>query len=206
MASPQHEEFALAQRRKQAAELYLQGCTQSSIAVQLGIAQSTVSEDLQHVRQAWHDSAGGMIDEIREKELAKLDLLESEGWAAWERSKKPAQSAVVTGDGTGKQTRKSMKNQNGDPRFLDQINKCIAQRRQLLGLDILPVTPSVDGGIDDHATLEVRRERIFTLLTAISQRDRISTAGAGPAGDQPGDVRDGGQQGTVESGPAPDAA
>jgi len=28
-----------------------------------------------------------------------------------------------------------MKNQHGDPRFLDQVNKCITHRRALLGLD-----------------------------------------------------------------------
>jgi predicted transcriptional regulator len=205
MTNPQQQEFVLAQRRQQVADLFLQGRTQSFIAAQLEIAQSTVSEDLHHVREAWHESAIGMIDETRERELKKIDLVEREAWAAWERSQKPAQSAVVTGDGTGKQTRKSMKNQTGDPRFLDQINKCIAHRRALLGLDVAPVSVPLEGPFDGNVTLEVQHERVHTLITAFLDRERVGQAGTEPVGGQPGDVCAGNEQRALDDGDAPSA-
>jgi len=204
MANHQHNpDFALAHRRQQVTELSLQGWSQTSIAAHLEIAQSTVSEDLQHVRKAWQASAVNMIDEIRSRELTKIDLVEREAWAAWFRSQKPAQSAVVTGDGTGKQTRKSMKNQTGDPRFLDQINKCIAQRRALIGLDMVPAAAPPEGPFDGNVTLELRRTEAHTLVNAFLERERVGHLETDPAVDEPGDVCAGDDPGTLEDGDAP---
>src|SRR5258707_1188100 len=130
--------FAVEKRRRQVVELYLQGTAQGAIAEQLGISQSTVSDDLKAVRKLWRESSIRDFDELRSIELEKIDLIEREAWAAWKRSQKPAQSAVVTGEGAGQRSSKSMKNQVGDPRFLVLVIQCIAQRRALLGLDVLP--------------------------------------------------------------------
>lgn len=67
-------------------------------------------------------------------ELAKLDRIEREAWAAWEWSPKPQQSAVILDDGAQQPTRKMLKNQNGDPRSLELAMKCVAARRAILGL------------------------------------------------------------------------
>jgi DNA-binding CsgD family transcriptional regulator len=203
MANQQNHEFALAHRRQQVTELSLQGWSQTSIAAHLGISQSTVSEDMQHVRKAWQESNVEALAEIRARELAKVDLIERESWAAWGRSQKPAQSAVVTGDGAGKQTRKSMKNQTGDPRFLDQINKCIAQRRALLGLDVVPAAAPPEGSFDGNVTLEVRHAEVHTLINAYLERERDGQLEADPAVDEPGDVCAGDEPGTLEDGDAP---
>jgi len=191
MATEHNRRFATAQRRQMITELYLQGWSQSEIAQHLEVAQSTISKDVQHVRRQWEKSALRNFDQLRAQEVHKLDFVEREAWAAWERSQKPSQSAVVTDQGgaTGQRTRKSLKHQIGDPRFLDQVNKCVAQRRALMGLDALPnLTPE---GREDAASLEIRRERVIALLTAISQRERIGGPGAGPDDCQPGDVRGG---------------
>ena len=198
--------FAVEKRRRQVVELYLQGIGQGAIAEQLGIAQSTVSDDLKAVRKLWRDSSIRDFDELRSIELEKIDLIEHEAWAAWKRSQKPAQSAVVTGEGADQRSSKSMKYQVGDPRFLFLVNHCIAQRRALLGLDVLPAAASTEELFDANATPEIRRERVFALFTAISERDRIGTDGARHASGQPGHVRDGDEQGTMDAGPAPDAA
>ena len=83
---------------------------------------------------------------LRERELQRIDRVEREAWAAWERSQQPVQSAVVTGEDIAKRTRKSVQQKYGDPRFLDIVHKCIAQRRAMLGLDmiIVPAEPVVE--------------------------------------------------------------
>lgn len=165
MSASKNQRFVIAQRRLQVSELYLQGWSQTAIAGHLNVTQSTVSADIRIVQDQWRTSGIRNFDLIREVELRKLDRLEREAWAAWERSQKPVQSAVVTGDGSGANTRKSLKNQVGDPRFLDQVNKCIAQRRTLLGLDaplqVADVTPLI------AESPEQRRERLQKIFRTI---------------------------------------
>ena len=207
MATRHNRRFVLAHRRQQVAELYLQGLPQATIAEQLHIAQATVSADLDYIRKMWQASSVRDFGEVRAKEMDKLDLIEREAWAGWQRSQKPAQSAVISGapPGTGQQTRKTMKNQNGDPRFLQQINHCISQRRGLLGLDVLPAALTPEEQFDANVSLEVRRQRILVLATAVSQGERIGPAGTGTDHGLPGNLCDGNQRRALENG-APSVA
>jgi len=206
MATRHNRRFAITERRQKVTELYLEGWSQSAIATELNIAQSTVSDDIQHVRRKWEQSALQNYDELRSLADQKLQHIEHEAWAGWRRSQKPAQSAVVSGEGVAQQSRKSMKNQYGDPRFLDLVNKCIAQRRALLGLDVLPATAPMEGQENELVSLDERRERVLTLFTAFGHRERISQVGAAIDGDQPRGICTGDQPGTLEIGPAPDVA
>ncbi len=146
MPLPPSKRLALLQRRQQVAELYLRSWTQTAIAEHLGVAQPTICEDLKRIRQQWRDSAIRDFDAAREEELQKLDLLEREAWAAWKRSQEPAESTKVVQDGSGKRAQKTVEHPVGDPRYLEQVQKCIAARRALLGLDaptrIAPVMPN----------------------------------------------------------------
>ena len=171
MPTEHNRRFAAAQRRQKVTERYLQGWSQAEIAAELAVAQSTISKDTQYVRRQWEQAAVSNFDQLRARELQKLNHIERQAWDAWERSQKPAQSAVVTEQGVGaaQTTRKSLKHQIGDPRFLDLISKCVAQRRALLGLDMLPVLPASEG-FDVHLSLDERRERVFGLLAAFGQR------------------------------------
>jgi hypothetical protein len=144
------ERTGILQRRRRVAELFLQSYTQVQIAEQLGVKQPTVSADLRAVREEWRRSSIRDFDQAVEVELKKLELLEREAWLAWERSQEPQESTRVTNDGSGKgkKAEKTVRRTPGDPRFLDQIHKCIAARRALLGLDaptrIAPVSPDGD--------------------------------------------------------------
>lgn len=144
MPLKRNKKLAVVQRRQRVADLYLQNYSQTSIAEQLGVAQSTISEDLRAIEKEWRGSTIRDFELARRIELHKLARVEREAWAAWERSQKPAQSADIPGDGV-QPSRKRVKNQYGDPRFLDQIHKCSAGRRALQGLDaptkIAPTTP-----------------------------------------------------------------
>jgi hypothetical protein len=129
------KKLAIVQRRQRVAELYLQGWQQEAIAAELAIRQPMVSEDLAKIRQAWRESAIRDFDAARDLELARLDRIEREAWAAWERSKQPSQSATVNGEAGSQTAKRTVKHQNGDPRFLDIALRCNEARRQILGID-----------------------------------------------------------------------
>ena len=70
------------------------------------------------------------------RQLEKLSLLEREAWGVWEHSKQPAHSTVVHrgGENEPSKMRQTLKHQTGDVRYLDQVQKCLAATRALLGL------------------------------------------------------------------------
>lgn len=151
----------MVRRRRLVSDLYIQGHSQLAIAEQLGISQPTVSTDLKAIQKQWRDAAVRDFDGQRERELRKLDALELEAWKAWQRSQKPSQEAVITSDGTTQKTQKKVAEQFGDPRFLEQISKCIASRRALLGLDapvkVAPTSPDGEEAYHSHVMAELMR-------------------------------------------------
>jgi hypothetical protein len=203
MATHHNDDLAILQRRKQVVELYLQGWSQPAIAHHLEVSQPTICSDLKAIRQDWRDSAIRDFDELRATELQKLDLIEKEAWGAWQRSQKPAQSAVVTGEGHDQKARKSMKHQYGDPRFLQLISHCIGQRRAILGLDVVAVTAPQENSLNGNISLDVRRERIMALVAAFGDRERSGGPGTAVDHVQPGNVRTGDERRPVENGPPP---
>jgi hypothetical protein len=194
------EKVQAAKRRRDVTDLYLKGWTQEAIARALAVCQATVSRDLEEVRSEWRESALRDFDEARSQELQKIDLIEREAWAAWQRSQTPLSAAAITDDRKGQVSRRSLKHSHGDPRFLDLVNKCVAQRCLLLGLH--SVVPT-HGEQDEHIPLEVRHERLretFDILTHLQGAFQPRTR---PDGSQPGGVRDDGQCGEVADGAAP---
>jgi hypothetical protein len=153
----------IAERRSQVARLYLQGRVQSEIASELGLAQATVCKDLKRIRTAWRESAIRDFEAQKELELLRLGEIEREAWKAWQRSQQPAQSAVVDGVAGGQRSRRTVKHQYGDPRFLELALRCNEERRKLFGLDaptkIAPTTP--DGR---PLTIEQRKTHILAIL------------------------------------------
>ena len=194
MPAKNAKRLQLSARRKEVAHLYTQGFTQMHIAERLGVSQATVSGDLKRVEKQWRADAVRDFDHCREHELQKLSLIEQEAWQAWERSQKPQQSADLTGDDSSRPTKKRIRNQYGDPRFLALVNQCIATRRALLGLDLVPV-PAESG---QHANLEERRSRVVALIASLEQRRGVGGGGTMAGLEQPGDVRPAGDCGYIQ--------
>jgi hypothetical protein len=108
-------------------------------------------------------------------ELQKLDRVEREAWAAWERSQQPAQSAVMSGDGVGQHTRKAMHSQHGDLRALETVLKCNAARRAMLGLDApMQIAPVMPNG-EEPFRLAVAHLSVSELRALKHLRDRTLT-------------------------------
>jgi hypothetical protein len=206
MPPPKNRRFAAELRRHQVAELYLQGSSQTAIAEKLNVAQSTICSDLAHCQKTWRAAANKDFTEIRAQELKHLDLIIREAWAGWIRSQKPAQSAVVSDKPGSQHSRKTMKNQVGDPRFLDLVAKCILQKRQMLGLDVPPPIPVLDDPADANISLEARQQRIQSLLVAMGIVPGLGAAGTGSGGLESGQLRIGNEQRSLGDSEASDGS
>lgn len=127
----------IAQRRERVAEWYLQGYNGVAIAEKLGVSANTVYNDLKRLGEAVREKATINMELARDHELAKLDRVEQEAWEAWRRSARPQRSTTTTKPKNGKVVMASVTDRDnpGEPRFLEIIQKCIEARRKLLGLD-----------------------------------------------------------------------
>ncbi|MGE5195429.1 MAG: hypothetical protein ACM3U2_23290, partial [Deltaproteobacteria bacterium] len=185
--------------------LYLKGWTQEAIARFFDVSQVTISRDLAETRREWREAATIDFEESLCSALQKLDLVEREAWGAWQRSQTPLTAAVRT-EGSGNRgvtSRSSLRNSHGDPRFLDLVHKCVAQRSLLLGLTA--AAPAAGEDVHEHEPIEVRRERLLTAMARLGFAAGAGGAGAGPDGAEPGGVRPDGECGEVGAGAAPDA-
>lgn len=132
----------LMQRRARVAELYLQCHSMAAIGKMLSVSSRTVYIDICWAREQWRTRAADAIETLKQRELAKIDVIEVEAWRGWERSCKPEITKVEkTGNRPGDQggpfdeQAVTKKGQAGDPRFLQIIDGCIESRRKILGLD-----------------------------------------------------------------------
>jgi len=133
------KEQEMAQRRRKVANLYLRGAWQPEIAGMVGVSQATVSRDLAVVRKQWLKDAKADYDAKVAEQLAKIDAVELEAWAEWQKSKRRERTkrAVKTRK-TGKpeiEETTTVETLLPEARYLEIIHKCIERRCKLLGLD-----------------------------------------------------------------------
>ena len=133
---PFNNKQVIADRREKVSKLYLSGMPMFKVAIELDCSTSQVSRDLKWLRKQWLESSVANISEIIAKELAKIDNLEKEYWEAWQKSKEDFEKK-----------RKKYQNRElkelineevivqGDPRFLQGVERCIKRRCEVLGLD-----------------------------------------------------------------------
>ena len=115
----------LAARRREVVRLVHKGWTQAAIARHLKIPQGTVSRDLAAMHKFWRDFPVHDFENVRLEQLPKIDVIEAEAWAAWERSQQRRQVAQLTRGKTGEQIRTILKDQHGDPRTPDAQNSAV---------------------------------------------------------------------------------
>lgn len=120
------------------AELYCKGKTQAEIAEALGLSRQQIGYDLRDIQNRWERIAAKELGRRKGRELARIDHLERVAWEAWARSCQDAKGTHVKtvrrGDGQDITTlEKTTKGQCGDPRFLERVAWCIAQRLEIMG-------------------------------------------------------------------------
>jgi hypothetical protein len=161
MGRTPRENVRIEQRRQQVAERYLKGAVQATIACELAVSQATIAADLKAVRRKWRESRIRDFDEAVTVELAKLAVLEREAWAGWERSQQSVETVSIQQRGADKHVEKTVRQQTGDPRYLEQVQRSIVARRALLGLDaptrIAPTSPDGEESYLAYAMRELVR-------------------------------------------------
>jgi predicted transcriptional regulator len=137
MAASKRTDFQREENYVQITALYLRGKYQSEIAKLLGLSQGMISQDLKVIQRRWRESTIMNLDEAKAKELARLDELEREFWAAWEASKGERTQARQEKNNAGATVKASMikEQRDGNPAFLTGVLSCIDRRCKLLGLD-----------------------------------------------------------------------
>jgi len=158
----------VAQREKDmeyTATEYLRGKPQYVIGAALGLTQQQISYDLKELRRRWLESALQDFDTLKAKELAKIDVVESEYWSAWQKSQdKTERKSSKMKEEAGRHVKESgivTEDQVGDPRFLQGILKCIERRCAILGLD---APKTIAPGAGAGSVVVERIERV--ILTA----------------------------------------
>ena len=157
--------------RLEITRLYLQGKYQHEIAAVTGLSQEMVSYDLRAVQKYWRDIPQAELNELKAKELAKIDHLERTYWDAWEKSQQLKE--VINTSKQGKVLKVSKRTQptsNGNAQYLHGVQWCISERCKLLGLSA-PVKTELSGKVDVTAQFnpsEFTTEQLLTLASGQS--------------------------------------
>jgi hypothetical protein len=152
--SAKNDEYQILDMRKKIARGYLEGKSQLEIAKDVGCTIQNISYHLGKIREEWLKTLVSDFDERKAKEVAKIDNLEEEAWAAFTRSCQNAETLQTEQDEvvvkirgedglpTGETivepgpvtTKRTSRGQAGDPRFLDKIAWCIDMRCKIFGI------------------------------------------------------------------------
>ena len=176
-ATPQQREAHLAA----VARLYLTGHVQVEIARQTNVVQSQISYDLKILQRRWRTASATDFNEAKQRELARIDVLELEYWQAWRESKDQKTRTAIKRVGPQAQTVKEASTQteerNGDPRYLKGVQWCIEQRCKLLGLNAPDFNIDLSNLSDEQVQRIARGESITSVLARAN-----GSAGAGGTG------------------------
>lgn len=178
-------------------ELYLKQYRQVDIAKIIGVSQQQISWDLKEVQRRWLNLELHDMNEIKHRELDKIDTLEREYWQAWERSKGKKIDDLPTQNPKPKKKRSKGRNvldevaefledtepepvvatitataePYGDPRYLTGVQWCINRRLVLLGLDT--AAKAVSTSTQPTAENEkVRLDKLRVLMKKAEQRSK----------------------------------
>lgn len=106
------------------------------------VSVSQVCRDIQQIHAEYRRRLDVMAEDYMTQELARIDRMEAEAWAAWDESKggnKLTETESVVGvGGTGKikpgdKIRRRAVSSPGDPRYLAELRQLMETRMKLLG-------------------------------------------------------------------------
>lgn len=121
-------------------ELAVLGWSQHQIAADLGISQPAVSKLLKRIETRLLRELTETVGRQRARHALRLDHLYAEAMRAWDASKADStrRRQRKTQGGAGADATVAelvVENQHGDPRYLDEARKALADHRKLWGLD-----------------------------------------------------------------------
>ena len=128
-------------RELRAMELSVLGWSQHQIAADLGVSQAAVSKILKRVELRVLHELMGIVERQKARHTLRLEHLFAEALRAWEHSKadttRRRQRQTQSGAGGSGATVAELvvETQHGDPRYLEEARKALADHRKLWGLD-----------------------------------------------------------------------
>jgi hypothetical protein len=128
-------------RELRAMELSVLGWSQHAIAADLGVSQAAVSKILRRLEERVLQEIRAVVERQKARHSLRLEHLYAESMRAWGDSKadttRKRQRKTQGGDGVAGGTVAEIvsENQHGDPRYLEEARKSLADHRKLWGLD-----------------------------------------------------------------------
>jgi DNA-binding CsgD family transcriptional regulator len=153
-------------RELRAMELAKLGWSQYQIAADLGISQAAVSKLVKRIETRLLRELAETVERQKVRHTLRLEHLFAEAMRAWDQSKadttRRRQRKTQGGAGGADATVAEIvvENQHGDPRYLDEARKALADHRKLWGLDArakLDLRASCDP-YDDMSEDAIRQE------------------------------------------------
>lgn len=135
-------------------QLHLRGWTQQEIAKELNVSQQAVSKRIHKILQQWRDSNIRDMDELKMRELKKLDALERQYWESWQKSLEDFEETTDTtgtdliGDPIDKHVIKR-RGQTGNPAYLEGVRKCVELRCKILGINTSGDVTNIDVAVNN---------------------------------------------------------
>lgn len=195
-------------RKRIADALLMSDASARQIAARLGLSSSTVRRDLRVLREEWKRERLQDHDAWVARQLQELALTIRESWAGWIRSQEPSKQSKMRSRGLTKkpdprgggrvkikaedvlefeQTSKEQTSA-GDPRFLEVVERCLASRARLLGLNqpvkVAPTDPTGERPYSDVRAELLRRLDDIAVNVAVPL-----PGGVGQSGDPTGKAR-----------------
>lgn len=132
-----------------------------------------IAHDVKAILKEWQEERKDIIDLVVDRELKKLDVIEAEMWAAWEKSKGGKRTTKINGGnvtsgavGGGEIKERSIEDTFGDTRFMDKILSCMDKRKELLGYAApkkVEFSGSVGVGMTPMAEEDIQKEKARML-------------------------------------------
>jgi transposase len=154
-------------REVQVLEFLREGRTQHQIADALGISQPAVSKIVQRVEERLLTDLAYKTERQRARQTLRLEHLYGQAMQAWQDSKQEdvrrRQRKTDHGSGTASTIAELIsENRHGDPRYLDEARKALADLRKVWGVDApdrvsIDATASFTTMTDEALELELAR-------------------------------------------------
>jgi len=140
----------LVRRREQAAlDLAANGLSETEIAEELDkqghgkVTQQAVSKMLIRIEKRQLAEMSERVKLMKVRQTASLRKVYRDAMAAWEESKKPQKSLTTKHGPSGEngqpgnvlESHSTLRDQDGDPRYLEQARQALADIRKIWGLD-----------------------------------------------------------------------
>ena len=184
-------------RELRALELTNLGWSQHQIAADLGISQAGVSKLLKRVELRILQELTETVERQKARQTLRLEHLFAEAMRAWTDSKtdmtRRRQRKTQAGSGTGATIAEIVTEiKHGDPRYLEEARKALADHRKIWGLDApqkvdvrASRNPYADMTEDDLRAEVARQARLLGAPDSPTPKANQSTEPSTPAQQEP---------------------